>query len=249
MANMKNKLSFTLDLRLIIGVLIAVIVAMLLMWSPWTTAERSDEVIKVTGEAVLKAEPDEYTFSPSFTATNADKAIALAEATKKGNAVVAELKELGVPESKIKTHLDGYENKRLTGGDTDDITYNFLVTINVESRDLSQKIQDYLVSAGAQGSVTPYATFSETKRNELEAKARDEATKDARTKAEQSAENLGFRLGRVKSVEDGSGFGDIFPVEGRAVAPDSGSSSSGGISLQPGENELRYSVTVTYFVR
>ncbi len=80
----------------------------------------------------------------------------------------------------------------------------------------------------------------------MSAQARDEATKDARTKAEQSAKNLGFKMGAVKSVEDGSGFGDIIPLE-RGIAMDTANKNN--MPIQAGENELRYSVTVIYYVR
>jgi uncharacterized protein YggE len=247
--NAKNKLNLQIDLRIVVGILLAVIAAMLVAWAPWNTSPRSDETILVTGETVLKAEPDEYTFSPVFQFNNADKTLALSQATKKGEEVVASLKKLGVSESDIKTHLDGYEDKRVAETGSDGFTYTFTATIVTDNRELAQKVQDYLTSAGAQGSVSPYATFSEAKRKELEKLARDEATKDARAKADQSAKNLGFSVGRVKSVEDGVGFGDVVPyAEGRAVALDSGASSA-GLTVQPGENELRYSVIVYYYVR
>jgi uncharacterized protein YggE len=120
------------------------------------------------------------------------------------------------------------------------------LTITVNDKALTQKVQDYLVTTSPTGSVSPQTTFSEAKRKELESKARDEATKDARSKAEQSAKNLGFKIGKVKSVEDGSGFGGIVLREGLTMASDSKATS---LSVQPGENDLHYTVTVTYYLR
>src|SRR5262249_19017389 len=125
-------------------------------------------------------------------------------------------------------------------------TYSFQLTVTVDNKDLAQKAQDYLVSTTPTGTVTPQANFSETKRKQLEAQARDEATKDARAKADQSAKNLGFKVGKVKSVEDGTDTGRIVPLG--ASAPTESVATDNKLAVQPGQNDLNYSVTVVYFV-
>ncbi len=54
-----------------------------------------------------------------------------------------------------------------------------------------------MVTTAPTGQVSPRPNFSDAKRKELESKARDEATKDARAKADQSARNLGFKVGKI----------------------------------------------------
>jgi uncharacterized protein YggE len=130
------------------------------------------------------------------------------------------------------------------------VTYNLQLTVTLTNKDLVQKVQDYLVATLPTGGVSPQAGFSDSKRKQLESNARDEATKDARSKADQSAKNLGFRVGKVKSVDDGSGFGGMPYATSKAesaVALDIAASPS--LSVQPGENELSYSVTVVYTIR
>jgi uncharacterized protein YggE len=246
-----NKINLNIDLRIVVLVLLAVIVSLLFAWMPWETTEKSDEVIKVTGETVVKSEPDQYVFYPSYQFKSADKAAASDQAAAKSDEVVKKLEELGVGEAQIKSSVDGYGG-HLTPESDEEYTYTANLVVTVGSRDMAQKIQDYIATTGAQGSVTPQGMFSEAKRKELEAQARDEATKDARKKADQSAENLGFKLGRVKSVEDGAGFSSPVPVDSRAITlegRDMGTSASrAGLPVMPGENELSYSVTVTYFL-
>jgi uncharacterized protein YggE len=113
---------------------------------------------------------------------------------------------------------------------------------------LAQKVQDYLVTTTPTGSVSPQSMFSEAKRQELNNQARDEATKDARAKAEQSAQNLGFKLGKVKSITDGAGFDQIMPMDA-VVSTGSAEASVSRLAVQPGESELSYSVTVIYYIR
>ena len=72
--------------------------------------------------------------------------------------------------------------------------------------------------------------------------------KHAREKADQSAKDLGFGVGSVKSVDDGPGFGGIMPMDTRTTTNSSEIAPSSPVT-QPGENELQYTVTVTYFIR
>ncbi len=248
--NTKNtKLNLTVDLRILCAVLAIAVIAMLMTWMPWKSAAKSDEVIKVTGEAVLKAEPDQYVFYPIYQYRNTDKSAAQDQAAAKGKEVSAKLRDLGVTDSQIKLSVDGYQNQPFPEKATDEYVYSAQLNITVGSKDMAQKIQDYISTTGAEGSITPQGSFSDGKRKELESQARDEATKDARRKADQSAGSLGFKLGRVKSVEDGAGFDGPIQIDARAGIEMGDKALNTSLSVLPGENELRYAVTVIYFVR
>lgn len=245
-----RRTSFSVDYRIIILVLLAVIAAMLVAWRPWSAAAGANErTISVTGEAKVTAEPDEFAFNPSYSFKNADKDIALAELSKKSDEVVTKLKELGVPENKIKIDSSGYDYPVHKETDSPDITYDLRLTVTVGDREVAQKVQDYLLTTSPAGSVSPQPTFSDGKRKELQDKARDEATRDARAKADQSARNLGFTVGKVKSVADSNGFGGVQPFRGEVALDSRVESLPPQLQIQPGENDLNYSVTVTYFVR
>jgi len=238
---------FALDLRWVVGVLLVIIVVMLALWRPWQGTTSEDQTIQVTGETTVTAVPDEFVFYPTYQFESSDKAAALDELSKKSEEVTAKLKELGVPENKIKTNSSGYDTVLLETDGAQKATYSLQLTATVDSEELAQKVQDYLVTTGPTGSVSPQPTFSEEKQRELEAEARDKATADARAKAEQSAQNLGFKLGKVKTVSDGDTYWAV-PFESRAMTTDL-ATSSGNLGLYPGENELPYSVTVTYYIR
>lgn len=251
----RKSFSLTFDYRFVIGVLLVVIVGMLAFWRPWEfRADVNARTVSVTGEAKVTAVPDEFVFSPSYTFKNADKDAALKELTAKSDEIVKKLKELGVADNKIKTNSDGYSMPEYYIEDvarpTREVpTYTLFMTITVSDKEKAQKVQDYLVTTAPTGAVSPQPTFSDAKRKELEGKARDEATKEARAKADQSAKNLGFKVGAVKSVSDGSGFGDYYPLleSGMGAAKDIASSSK--LSLQPGENDLSYQVKVVYYIK
>jgi len=247
--NKTNSQSLRIDYRIISLILLAVIAAMLFIWKPWQdTVSADSRTIKVTGEAELTAAPDEFVFYPAYEFKNNNKDAALAELSTMSETLVAKLKELGVADKNIKTDSSGYDFPMYAEG-AGTPTYTLRLTVTVSERELAQKVQDYLLTTTPTGSVSPQANFSDKKRKELENKARDEATKEARAKAEQSAENLGFSLGVVKTIEDGTGFGDL-PFRAYGAAEDLAvDSQKSQLAIQPGENDLQYSVTVTYFVK
>lgn len=248
----KKRLSFSLNPKTLIILLLVIIGVMLFLWKPWDSSPKAtDRTVSVTGEATIKAEPDEFVFYPQYEFKNADKAAALAAMIKKSEEIVGALKKIGVADSKIKTNVDDYNRGYYfpeTEGST--TTYSLRLDVTVTDKDQAQKVQDYIVSTAPSGAVTPQSTFSDTKRKELESQAREEASKDARSKADQSAKNLGFKVGQVKTISEGSGFGDIYPMlnEGAVDAASLGVSAP-KLSIQAGEDELSYSVTVIYYIK
>jgi uncharacterized protein len=231
-------------------VLLLALVASVWMWKPWqTNIKVSDRTISVTGDATVKAEPDEFIFSPSYDITNSDQQKAIAELTAKNNDIIAKLKALGVADNKIESNASNYKDYF----DPSTNTYTFNLTVTVDDKTLAQKVQDYLLTTTPNGNITPDYTFSDYKQKSLETQARTLAEKDARTRADQSAANLGFKIKAVKSVQDGSlqvggcGLGIMCPNKLDANIQN-GSSAAKSLTLQPGQNDVPYSVTVTYYI-
>lgn len=248
-----SKLNFSLDLRLIIIILLLVIAGMIAACQPWSEkSSGSERTVSVKGETKLKAEPDEFVFYPRYDFKNADKNTALAELTKKSEEITAQLKALGIPDNKIKSDSNGNNYNFYYDNRANQNNYSLSLRIIADNKETAQKVQDYLITTTPLDSVSPQPGFSDAKRKELENKARDDAIKDAQAKAEQSARNLGFKVGKVKSVEDGTSFGEVMPFVRGGAAPmiaEDIASSKQSLSVQPGENELPYSVTVVYYLR
>lgn len=249
-----NKLNFSVsfDLRIVVAVLILVIVGMLAIWRPWSkTTTANARTVQVTGETTIKTEPDQYTFNPTYQFKNQDKNGGNTAASNKSNEIIAALKKLGVADKDIKSAISSYDDytKSSTGGDG--YVFSLSLTIVISKKDLAQTVQDYLLTTSPQGTITPVAGFSETKRKQVESQARDEATKDARAKAEQSARNLGFKIGAVKTVSDGRGFSadPIVYSEDSMAANGSAKTVAPSTPIQAGENDLSYSITVTYYLK
>lgn len=243
-------MNIRLDYRAVIVVLVLVIIGMLGMWKPWQPKAVADRTVEVTGQATISAKPDEFIFYPAYNIRNNDRQAALKELSTKSDEIVGKLKALGVSDSKIKTNSDSWYYPYYDDSSSMATTYTLRLTVTVTSQDLAQKVQDYLLTTSPTGAISPQANFSEAKRNELENQARDKASKDARSKADQSAKNLGFKISRVKSVNDGAGFGGpIYPYAADSKALSSVDSVQPSLTVQPGENDLTYTVTVAYYIR
>jgi uncharacterized protein YggE len=242
--------------------LLAVIVVLAVIigcWQPWQSSSKAGErTVTVTGEAKITAEPDEYVFTPNYEFKDTSTAAALKAATDKNTDITVKLIALGVAQSKVKADTGGYAAVSDSGADTNQTYYDNL-TVTVGNKILAQKVQDYLVTTSPAGSVTPQANFSDALRKKLGTKGRSQAIHDARAKAEQNAQDLGFKLGKVKTVSDDSTTPNRFQplaIDGKAgsVSSNSGEISihttEGGtaVPIQVGEESLSYSISVTYYV-
>jgi uncharacterized protein YggE len=246
-------------------IVIGLVLVMVLVWKPWqSNIKASDRVITVNGEATLTATPDEYVFTPTYDFTDADQQTALSQLTTMSNQLVSKLEALGVASKDIQTSSNGYSS----GGylpispvpvsqDNGQYTYELDPTITIDDNaNLAQKVQNYLVTTNPTGDVSPSVDFSTAMQNSLADKARGQAEQNARANAEQSAKNLGFKIAAVKTVVDGGLNSNNYPTpcsgsSGGICAGsnmDLNSSSSSSLDLQPGQNQLYYSVQVQYYI-
>lgn len=242
---LKNQ-KINVDLRIVSGLLLVALITSVIFWQPWQSD--SARTITVSGEASKKAEPNQYQFSPSYQQKGSDRAAIQKELTDKINTIVTKLKELGVDESDITLATYTYDNYWNDG--TNEITSN-TITVNVENKELSQKVQDYLITTSPEGQITPYPSFTTEKRKEIEDEVRSLALIDAKKKADRSVGELGAKLGKVMSIEDQSGD-FMMPYGGMSLmSADSaeGSVKSSSLPVLAGKQEVTYTVTVTYQIK
>lgn len=239
-------LTIRLNFRIICVVLLIIIAAMTATWRPWQDAPNTDRKITVTGEATTKSEPDEYQFNPLYERDTT------AEITQLNSELIAGLKKLGVQDKQIKNNAsrygspDIYYQAPVDGKETS--TLNLTITLN--DKKMVQKVQDYLLTTNPAGSITPYASFSTNKRKQLQDSVRDKAVADARNRAERTAEGLSAKLGKVQQVDEGQS-GGVYPMlmSGSELRDANTSAADGSLSIQPGQDELSYSVTVTFLLK
>lgn len=223
-------------------------------WQSWKGIERESKLqVSVTGEGKVAAKPDVVRISASVLTTAPALADAESENAAKSQKIVAYLKSAGVSEADIKTTSFAIQPQYATPSpcrsfpcpvDTrlNIVGYEVRNSLEVTIRDIGKAsgILGGVVDAGANDVGGLNFTFD--KPDELRAAARAQAIADARAKAERLARDLGKRLGRIVSFSEGGStpppvfFGREAAIASGVPAP----------AIQPGENEVRASVSITY---
>lgn len=245
----KTKSSIVFDWRVVSAVLLVALTVCIFLWKPWASSSATTRKITITGEATVKGTPDEYQLSPYFEFTG-DAAKAKIDAAALATTTSAKLKELGVKDSEISSNTSSYDKYLYTSSsNSTEPNLTLTYTITVVSKETAQKVQDYFLTTAAKGQLSPQATFSQAKRKELEAQARQNAIDDAKEKAGKSADQVGAKVGKVVSISDGGGM--ISPI---ALSAEGGSardvaSTSASIPIQSGQNDFTTTVEVVYELR
>jgi uncharacterized protein YggE len=221
---------------------------MVAIWRPWEGSDTRRK-IEVTGEARIEAVPDEYIFSPYIQKKGGDAQKLRDGLAKTGESLVADLKKLGVEESKIKLSGDSYDYYYYIDKDGSQ-TAQLRLSITVGAKDLAQKVQDYLLEQDIQGQLTPQAQFSQDRQDELKRQAREQAVADAKEEAQRSADEVDAQLGKVIEIKDADSM--TYPWYGRGVELDSGTASAPdkpSLPVTPGEEMFTFRVLVSFELR
>lgn len=243
---MDNKSSLRIDLRLVCVVLLLIIVGMLAFWRPWEDSD-TKRTISVTGDAVIEAVPDEFVFSSTIKKTGSDPQKLKDELAKVGEKLVADLKGLGVEENKIKLSGSSYDSYDYYyyRNDKGEETGQLQITITVGTKELAQKVQDYLLTQDIEGQLTPQAQFSVSKQDELKNQARDKAVADAKSEAERTAQGAGARLGKVVEIKDSESI--AYPwFASPGIALDAAERDKASLPVTPGENTFTFQIHATF---
>lgn len=222
----------------------------------WEGRDSSFSTISVAGQGEVVVKPDIATISFGVTVENLDVSKAQTEAATKMNNVLDFLKKNGVEDKDIKTtnysvyprydyvqtKVYPYNGKQILAG------YTVSQNVEVKIRDIS-KAGTLLAGVGEYG-VTDVSglNFGVDKIDEVQNQARNEAIKNARAEAEVLAKALGVKLVRIVSFSENGNY----PVPYYSMSKGMAEGMGGDVvapNLEPGENKVTSSVTVTYEIR
>lgn len=247
---------------IVVGILgLFLLIETLNVWKTYRLSSPAYNTISVDGEGESFATPDIATFSFSVSADAAAVADAQDAVTAKTNTIVAALKNLGIDSSDIQTtDYSVYPKYTYTSSICpanatycppsrqvpDGYTVTNTLTVKVRKTDNAGKA---LAAAGQNGATNISSlSFTVDDPSTIEADARAKAITDAKTKAQMLAQNLGVSLIRVISFSDNTSGNTPVPLYTEAIgsaAPKVASSPT----LQPGQNKVTDTVTVTYEIR
>lgn len=206
--------------------------------------------ISVSGEGRAFAVPDiaEINLGVS-TGRQATAAAAMAKLQASMDAVVNAVKSQGVEDKDIRTEsywlspvYDYVDGRQIPRG----FEANQSVRVKVRDIDNASAVIEAGTSAGSNqvGSIN----FTMDDPEELRSRAREEAIAEAKEKAKVLADQLGVRLGEIKSFSEGYGGGYPVPMYyDRAVMNvGGGADEQMKAALPAGEQEVVVNVSITY---
>ncbi len=206
------------------------------------------QTVSFTGEGKVKAEPDTANIDISLTTEGKDTITVQNENSSKMNTVIKFLKNKDVGGGDIKTSNYSLSPKyEYVKGKSSLVGYmlNQSLTVTLRKVDTIGEVLDGAVRSGA-NRIDSVSLFVD-KPEELKNKARDEAVKQAKEKAVLTSKTAGFNLGRLVNFTEG------FTGEPPMFFESSGKGVGGGVApspqIEPGSQEIKVSVTLTYLIK
>lgn len=202
-------------------------------------------LFNVSGTGKATGIPDTAALSIGVTKTAVTVADAQNQTNTAANKIIEDLKKLRIAEKDIKTTnysvSPNYDYSRgaqtITG-----YTVAQSISVNIAPIDIANKAIDAATADGANmvGGIT--FTFSDKTKKDLENKARTQAVKMAKEKAENLAKAAGIKLGKIVDVQESGNF-EPRPIMMQALG---GGEKTAVTQLQPGENSITTNISLFY---
>ncbi|MFO0764565.1 MAG: SIMPL domain-containing protein [Patescibacteria group bacterium] len=239
----------------VVGIVVLVVLAVFLSLASVKTYREAKEVghlardrdtITIAGTGKVASKPDLAVVNLGLYSEGKEVPVIQDENSRKVNAVIAALKQLGIAEEDMQTsnynispkydYKDGVQNV---------IGYSVSQNLNVKVRDLT-KVGTVLSQAGTVGAnQVNGVNFSIDDPSDLKIQARAKAIEDARKKADELAKAMGVSITRVVTFSENSSNVPTPPVytfraeDVAAQAPD----------IKPGSLDVEADISVTFEIR
>lgn len=206
--------------------------------------------IALTGSATISVKPDVARLNLGVQVTEASVSAARNGAADAMTKVQAALKQKGVMEKDIRTQnlniTPQYSNTTDKNGAPTIRGYQVSnqLQVTVRNIDTASDVLDAAVAAGGNAVRVNGISFTVDQPEQFLSHARDEAVKNARTRAEVLAKAAGVSLGTVRSISESTN-GSAIAVPQRAAASADGLAAP-PTPVNPGEQTLQLTVSVVY---
>lgn len=215
--------------------------------------ESKDKLIHVSGTGKVTTTPDQAVIIFAVETEHADVATAQQQNARRMDAVIAALKNAGIPAKDIRT--TGYNIYPVTGsdsrpfGDSKVQFYRVINTVEVTLNDVNRagEIVDLAVASGANRVDRFSFTLSEAKQLEFRSQALNAAVAQARGDANVVAAALGKTIIDVKDVTVGSNYVPM-AYDSRYVSMEKAAGSAVPTPLEVGEIDVTASVSISYVI-
>lgn len=235
-----------------IFVLIIIFVALLsLFWSfriyeIWKTSTGNyPREITVEGEGKALVTPDLAMVNVGVSSESATSAQAIADNTKKMNAVIKVLKDLGIDEKNIQTTQYSLSPKYNFNDQRGSFIDGYTISQNVQVKVKDfKKLSDILAkTTDAGANIIGGVDFTVEDKEKAKTEARKNAIAKAKESANQISETTGLKLGKVLNFYE---YVDSYGGKGGMMIATEEMSKSEGPILEPGQEEITLRVNLTY---
>lgn len=213
-----------------------------------TTTKNSLFTVNGTGE--ISAIPDTALLTLGVEKSTPTVQAAKDQVNKIINQITADIKNLGVQVKDIKT-TNYSVNPQYDYTNGKNTVTGYTVSANIEVRlqpiDKANSAIDVATKDGATQVGNVQFVVDEKKQKDLEKQARQEAIKDAKDKAQSISQSAGIHLGRIVDVQENEGnTPGPRPYMMSAKAADSAGQAAPPTELNPGENKITSTVSLSY---
>jgi len=260
--NMNFKDTQFKGLKFVFGVLSILFLLVLIIWFGVGTFNKIKEgeyigknieernLITVSGTGEVYAKPDLALISFSVVTEKKEVSEAMKENAEKMNKIINSLKEKEVEEKDLKTTTFSvnprYEWRDLefSKGERVLVGYEVRQVLEVKIRNL-EKIGEIIKTAtNAGANQVSGLQLTIDKQEELQSQARKEAIEKAKQRAGELAEQLGIKLVRITSFNEGW---TTYPIRYDFMKESAiGMGGEESPQIETGENKIEISVTITY---
>lgn len=208
--------------------------------------EENDDILTVSGEAVLVAAPDQADIYVKILSEESTATAAKNTNAELSSRVMAALQGAGVQKEDIET-TDFYLSKKQDWhpdqGYIDD-GYQLIHVLKVRTKDVENagSLVDVAVNNGANGLDRVEFSLSEEKQKEVNAQALEQAAAEAAAKAAALAKTLNVRIKGISSISESLSGGYPYPVYYAAEA----AVEKAATEIAPSNVKVSVSVTVNY---
>jgi uncharacterized protein YggE len=207
--------------------------------------------VNATGTGTAIGEPDVMVLTVGVSAQRDSIEVAREAAAGAQTAVIEALKDNGVADEDIQTVQFNVSPQYDFSGDGRGEIIGYVVSnvVTAKVRDLERAGDaiDAATVAGGNDAVVQGVYFAIDDPTELQARAREEAVKQARAQAEQLASNAGASLGKLISISENA----YYPVYDRGFPTAAGGAAldqEASTPIQGGQLEISVTVNVLYAI-
>jgi uncharacterized protein len=197
--------------------------------------------ITVTGVGRVESVPNEALFSLGVSTNRSTARAALAANSVAMRKVLAAIDNAGVDAKDVKTETVSVGPDYSDGESPSGFTARNSVSVRIRDLPRAGAVLDAASQAGANEVNGPMLTRAD--REGLEARALEDAVRNARRRAEALADAAGVGLGRVTAIVEGFSGGPE-PLMATRASADAASSAP----IRPGTEEIQATVTVTFAI-